>query len=104
MGTVHVSIGDVNSRGDTGASMPVRKSVAKASETLTSSASNARSTITAGEADNDFWRIVARDVDVWVAFGASADATSGTRELLLAGSVLEVSATVAGEKVAVVNA
>lgn len=104
MGTVHISVGDVNSRGDTGASMPVRKSQSKASETLTSGASNVASTITADQPLDDFWRIVAVDVNVWVAFGLTPNATSGTRELLLAGNELHVSASVAGEKVAVVNA
>ena len=101
MATVHISVGDVNSRGDTGMSMPVRKSQAKYSQTMTSTGSSAASTITAVQALDDFWSITAKGGDIYAAFGLTPNAAADPRELILDGQTRDFSATEAGEKVAI---
>ena len=103
MATVHVTISRVDDRGDTGGALPLVTSVPEAAQTITSSGTSAASTIAAAKADGLVWSVTATS-NVFVAFGASPTAVSGSGHLVLAGQTRDFSVTAAGEKIAVKDA
>jgi hypothetical protein len=102
LATVHVTLGRVSARADTGSTLPVLSSVPRAAETLVSTPASAAAQMV-GQV-GEVWSITVTGGDVFVAFGAEPVAASGAGRLLLAGQSREFAVTAVGEKLAVISA
>ena len=85
--------------------LPIFVNEGAVSETITSTASNQQTTITAPALGHNPVALISTDTAVYVAIGANPNALSGTtrRYLYPAGAVFAIGCA-AGDKVAVVNA
>lgn len=101
MATVHVSLGRVGARAETGATLPILYSVPRAAQTLTSSAVSTAATLVAEE--GEVWTVSVTGGDVLAHFDADPEAGPNSGYLLLAGQPRDLAASVAGEMVAFVN-
>jgi hypothetical protein len=107
MATVHVVLASVDQACSvSGNVIPVPKSAPVNQDTVTTTASSQVAAITAPQPPNGlFWSITAADANVWANFGTGTPtAVAETGWLILAGQTREFAVSVAGEKVAVVNA
>lgn len=102
MATVHVTLGRVGARAETGSTLPLLSSVPRAAETLVAGAASVASVV-AGQ-PGEVWSIAVIGGDVFVAFAASPVAASGAGRLLMAGQRWDFAVTTAGEKLAAIAA
>ena len=102
MATVHVTLGRVGARAETGSTLPVLSSVPRDVATLVSAPASAAAPLVAQA--GEIWSLTVKGGDVFVAFGSAPVAVSGAGRLLLAGQTREFAVTAAGEKLAVIDA
>lgn len=104
MATVHIALATTRSKRTNGDRMPVVEAAPVASETITSSSSNQKTTTVAGTYPGaEFWVVTAVDGNILIAAGDDPDATSDDTHYVLAGQTREFAANT-GEKLAVVDA
>lgn len=97
MATVAIEFGGIM-----GAGAPAYDPIARASESITSSASSQSST---NEAQGgDFVTVVSSGGAVWVAIGQSPTAAAGTQRLITAGASRDFGPLKHGDKVAIIDA
>ena len=103
MGTLHVALCEMNTRADTGSTMPLAKSQPVTQATLDTTTMSAQvGTLAAGRL-NQVWLVTALGKDVWVRFSASATsnaAQSGQGHLIPAGAALAFGVSAVGEQIA----
>lgn len=102
MATVHVTLGRVGARAETGSTLPILPGAPRAAETLASAGVSAPAGLVAQA--GEVWSLTVTGGDVFVAFGPNPVAASGAGRLLLAGQTRDFAVSAAGEKVAVITA
>lgn len=103
MAKAHCVIAQASTRAITGS---VAKSVPVSKETITTSGTSQATTIATPAANGDayVWQVTASGGNIWVKFAASPTASAGNDWLILDGQTREFGASVAAEKVAVIDA
>lgn len=102
MATVHVTLGRVSARAETGSTLPLLSSTPRTAETLVSAAASASGALVAQA--GEIWSITVTGGNVFGAFGSAPVAASGAGRLLLDGQTRDFAVAAAGEKFAVINA
>lgn len=103
MGTLHVALCRMSTRGETGMTMPLARSQPDAVETVTTTTSSARVGTLAATDLQQVWMCTAIGNDIWVrASAAAADnaAAADQGHLIPAGATLPLGVTAVGEQLA----
>lgn len=103
MGTLHVALCEMNTRADTGSTMPLARSRPAAQATLDTTTTSARVGTLAADGLNQVWLVTAIGKDVWVRASASATgnaAGSGQGHLIPAGATVPLGVSAVAEQIA----
>jgi hypothetical protein len=103
MARLAIALDRVRNGAGSGGTMPVASSQPDVSELLNTTSTSAQATATATNL-MQYWIVTAVDGNVWVNFGTNPTAASGTGWLIINGTTREFSVTVAGEKIAGIDA